>query len=535
MWGDYIPEQTVIGEIREWIHFQISEYAGVPYQEVPYFSLKLKLPRGNFDEHAGNWTDGTQLPVKLTFRQLTNSPHGVRNFMIEFDLGQIEGGGKKGKEKQLDSGSENEFTTQITKPWQCEPPSSSVLKLKGEVEPPPGMNRYYYPRKYLLAGGVDEEDEQSWEQHCQTESAYNLTLPNGCPLLVDEYTYWPKPGTMKRAICENLPVAYSVTVNSAVDLKLCACPYSAISQIEKNYRHCKVTPTQISFLSLLELKIESLIRPNDNHQAGKLPVKIDCKEGNGVGPGLTSRHVTALQIAAYETYESLTVIVPASMKELYEQLRESNRLTALRTLGFDSHRAVQLVSWIRMYLLRVEAQPTDMQETRGNLERLEQDTVSWEQAQSTTASNCAKEGGSSTSTADLPQATGHHENTSGKENVEEDLAYSSDDSDESSNSDTGTQLEQKSSAPPSAPTKTTTAPPPLGSPNIFVKEGKEVLNDNDFPPSFFTSSSQIDQVQNYDATPTPAELIGYRGNGTYINKNGLINSTRTILPIGQIA
>ena len=62
----------------------------------------------------------------------------------------------------------------------------------------------------------------------------------------------------------------------------------------------------------------------------------------------------------------------------------------------------------------------------------------------------------------------------------------------------------------------------------FVKEGKEVLNDNDFPPAFFTSSSQIDQVQSYDAIPTPAELVGYRGNGTYINKNGLVRPSHIV-------
>jgi hypothetical protein len=63
---------------------------------------------------------------------------------------------------------------------------------------------------------------------------------------------------------------------------------------------------------------------------------------------------------------------------------------------------------------------------------------------------------------------------------------------------------------------------------LFMKDGKQVFNYEDFPAEFFNASVQFDQVNNYDIVPNRAELVGYRGNGTYIDKTGQIQPSHIV-------
>jgi hypothetical protein len=349
MWSDYIPEETIGGEIREWIHFKLSEYLRTA-DSIPRFALTLKLPRGNFEELAGNWAHGTPLPSMLTFRQLA-SLHGTRNFMIEFDLGQIEGG--------------------VGMPWHNEG--------NAEKNPMPenrlckeDMDKYYYARKYLLAGGVDEEDDENWEQTCLSESSEHKARHQHFYMTAEQYSYWPTAETMRRAICETVPPPRWVSIDSDVDLQLCKFSYQPIPEIEKLYKQHNARLTHMGFLPLLQVKIESLLRPYNTHVDKKLLRRIG-------GGNVLSRHQdTQLQKCVYGIYQDLTDRNNDSMAWLLQRFSNTNyyklpyepgqlpdttkKFAALRAYGMDSYRAERLVIWIREYLLRVELQPTYVQE-----------------------------------------------------------------------------------------------------------------------------------------------------------------------------
>jgi hypothetical protein len=62
----------------------------------------------------------------------------------------------------------------------------------------------------------------------------------------------------------------------------------------------------------------------------------------------------------------------------------------------------------------------------------------------------------------------------------------------------------------------------------LYKDGQQVLQYEDFPDEFFTSSIQFDQVDNYGQVPDRAELVGYRGNGTYVDKRGHIQPSHIV-------
>jgi len=64
--------------------------------------------------------------------------------------------------------------------------------------------------------------------------------------------------------------------------------------------------------------------------------------------------------------------------------------------------------------------------------------------------------------------------------------------------------------------------------DYLFKDGKQVFGYEDYSNVFFTESREIDYDVDYGSMPSQSELLGYRGNGTYINDRGNIKSSHIV-------